>query len=576
MAAENYLEGLRVLVNAVTNPQALRQLERLPGEVTEGLRNTLRTFHGQAVQGIYGPEIRRKVLFPEAPAPRPIPSKAEKATQLPLALKTQSGRPVTATTPRPTARNVETIRAGMRERAVDMPTIRLPGEIKGQMSVFAAPEPQFKYSIHTAPRPEWGPEALPLSLRQADSETTALLKTLEPGTASSLAKLADDIAAEYNVPAGEALKNITGPRGTDYLAYLNTSRKLAASPTTAVVQPGGGGAGIVPTAMGSVSGSRGGALTVAPSSALDDSARRAAEGIVEADIRVLPNIPGILGAGRGAVGSATTDLGRAVRGLGLTPAQLKVLAAGGFAAGTGLGLGLLGRDDRTPSTQQLTEEQLYPPQRSGAASPSSAGRTTGGTQRPSVVGQTGSGQVVITQNDQESAYRQAAANAVAAARASTAAAPGTPMGAPAMDPTKPIADYYRARQEYVRQPGIAQTLAREVSALPGAAPQAPIWAAHNPGLAYELLQRSKARPDLSQQTPQPETVSVGTQLGDNNVNNAAANAAYGASAQVDRSAGAADLEDATRPLIRPKLNYVPLGGRFVSPTGPLETLVPFG
>ncbi len=150
-----------------------------------------------------------------------------------------------------------------------------------------------------------------------------------------------------------------------------------------------------------------------------------------------------------------------------------------------------------------------------------------------------------------------------------------PMAAPMADPNRPVAEYYRARQQYVSQPGVTQDLIRQVSGLPGAAPQTPIWAAQNPALAYELLQRAKARPDLSQQTPQLETASVGAQLGDNNINNAAANAAYGASAQVDRSAGAADLEDATRPLIRPKLNYVPLGGRFIDPTGVIPA-TPFG
>jgi hypothetical protein len=233
---------------------------------------------------------------------------------------------------------------------------------------------------------------------------------------------------------------------------------------------------------------------------------------------------------------------------------------------------MFGGGEKSPSDQRLTDAQLYPPQRSDSGRPETPAAAS---RKPSTAGQTGSGQVVIMQNDGESAYRQAAANAAAATRSATAAAPGVPMAAPMADPNRPVADYYRARQQYVSQPGMAQDLIRQVSGLPGAAPQTPIWAAQNPTLAYELLQRAKARPDLSQQTPQLETASVGAQLGDNNVNNAAANAAYGASAQVDRSAGAADLEDATRPLIRPKLNYVPLGGRFIDPTGVIPT-TPFG
>jgi hypothetical protein len=567
MAAENYAEGLRAILNVVSNPQALRQIQRLPGAAADQVRDALKTFQAAAGSGSLGPAIQRKVLFPNAPTSRPIPTQAEKATQLPLPLRTQSGRPVTSTTPRPTTRNAETIRIGNRERAVDMPEIRLPRDNRDQMSVFSAPEPQFKYGVPPAPRPEWGPDALPVSLRQADAETSALLQGLEPGTVSSLARLADDLSVEYGVPAGEALKNITGPQGTDYLAYLNTSRKMAPS-------PGGAGGGMVPGGASSMTPSRGGALVPSPGGALDDAARRAADAVIEADVRVLENAPQALSA----VGSATTDLGRAVRQLGLTPTQIKALVGGGLGIGAGLGIGLLGREDReeTSPDLRLTQDQLYPPQK-GAAGASAAGARGSGADRrvPSIVGQTGSGQVVITQNDGESAYRQAAANAAAAARSAAPGAPGAPMAAPTADPNRSIADYYRARQQYVEQPGVAEDLIRQLSGMPGVAPQTPVWAAQNPALAYEMLQRAKARPDLSQQSPQIETMSVGTQLGDNNVNNAAANAAYGASAEVDRSSGAADLEDATRPLIRPKLNYVPLGGRFIDPTG-VRPVTPFG
>jgi hypothetical protein len=154
-------------------------------------------------------------------------------------------------------------------------------------------------------------------------------------------------------------------------------------------------------------------------------------------------------------------------------------------------------------------------------------------------------------------------------------APRAPISAPSPDPNAPIADYYRQRQEYVSQPEVLSQIIRDASALPNVAPQTPVWAAQNPALAYEMLQRAKARPDLSQQTPQPVTVEIGSQLGDNPVNNAAGNAAYGAAAAVDRSAGASDLEDATRPLTRPKLNYVPLGGRFVPSAGSIPA-IPIG
>lgn len=552
-----YVEGLRVLTNLVGNPQMLRQIRNLPGEISGQVQDVLRSFQAAGNSGVLGPDIQKRLLFPNAPAARPIPTKAESSQQLSLPLRTRGGGQVTSQSPRPTARNRETIRAGARERAVDMPQVRLPGEVRGQMSVFSAPEPKFKYGIHQAPEPEFGPGARPASLREADEQTANLLRTLEPGTATTLARLADDIASEYGVSAGEALRNITGPKGTDYLAYLNTSRK-------------GSGGGVVPPGGGqTMGGERGGALVQSPGGGMGRPAGGAADDVMDVEFSLIRDLP----AGRrgGALGNLTADLGKAVRQSGLTPTQIKALLAGGGGLGVGTLLGVLGRGEDTEGVTPLTDAQAYPPQGTGATSPSVTGA-------PSVTGQTGSGQVVIAQNDRDSEYRQARSNALQAAQRAGAAAPGAPRGpiaAPVADPNAPIAQYYQRRQEYVNQPEVLQQIIRDVSALPGAAPQTPVWAAQNPTLAYEMLQRAKARPDLSQQMPQLGTVEVGSQLGDNPVNNAAGNAAYGAAAAVDRSAGASDLEDATRPLIRPKLNYVPLGGRFV-PSGGSIPAIPIG
>jgi hypothetical protein len=180
----------------------------------------------------------------------------------------------------------------------------------------------------------------------------------------------------------------------------------------------------------------------------------------------------------------------------------------------------------------------------------------------SVAGQTGSGQVVVPQDDRESNYRQARANALAA----TPKAPSE---------FAKIADYYKAREAYASQPEVRAQLAREASMLPGAAPQTPAWASANPTLAYEMIQRAKARPDLSQQTPQAQGMTMGAQMGDNSNNNFVGNVEAAGSAVIDRSSGAADLEDATRPLIRPTLNRIPLGGRMV-PLGGGYPTVPFG
>lgn len=550
----DYVEGLRVLTNLVSNPQMLRQIRNLPGEISGQVQDVLRSFQAAGNSGVLGPDIQKRLLFPNAPAARPIPTKAESSQQLPLPLRTRGGSQVTSQSPRPTTRNRETIRAGARERTVDMPQVRLPGEVRGQMSIFSAPEPKFKYGIHQAPEPEFGPGARPASLREADEQTANLLRTLEPGTATTLARLADDIASEYGVSAGEALRNITGPKGTDYLAYLNTSRK------------GSGGGAVPPGGGQTMGGERGGALVQSPGGGMGRPAGGSADDVMDVEFSLIRDLP----AGRrgGALGNLTADLGKAVRQSGLTPTQIKALLAGGGGLGVGTLLGVLGRGEDTEGVAPLTDAQAYPPQGTGATPPNVTGA-------PSVTGQTGSGQVVIAQNDRDSEYRQARSNALQAAQRAGAAAPGAPRGpiaAPVADPNAPIAQYYQRRQEYVNQPEVLQQIIRDVSALPGAAPQTPVWAAQNPTLAYEMLQRAKARPELSQQMPQLGTVEVGSQLGDNPVNNAAGNAAYGAAAAVDRSAGASDLEDATRPLIRPKLNYVPLGGRFVPSAGSIPAI----
>lgn len=562
----DYAEGLRVLTNLVSNPQTLRQIQNLPGELAGQVREVLRGFQAAGGSGVLGPDIQKRLLFPNAPAARPIPTTAESAQQLSLPLRTRSGQQVTTRAPRPTARNAETIRAGSRERAVDMPQVRLPGEVRGQMSVFSAPEPQFKYGIHQAPEPEFGPLARARSLREADADTANLLRSLDPGTATTLARLADDIATEYGVSAGEALKNITGPKGTDYLAYLNTSRRAVPAPGGQMnppTPPAGGGQ--IP------SGGRPGALVQTPAGNAQRGATAVGDEVIDVDFSLIRDLP----AGRrgGALGVTTTDLGRAVRESGMTPTQLKALLAGGSALGVGTALGLMGREEDRQRVAPLTNEQAYPPQGAGRTVPQ-----TPAAAPPSVTGQAGSGQVVIEQNDGASQYRQARSNALQAAQRGGLSAPGAgrpAMAAPVPDPNAAISKYYQQRQDYVSQPEVLQQIIRDVSALPGAAPQTPIWAAQNPTLAYEMLQRAKARPDLSQQMPQLGTVELGSQLGDNPVNNAAGNAAYGAAAAVDRSAGASDLEDATRPLIRPKLNYVPLGGRFV-PAGGSIPAIPVG
>lgn len=557
-----YSEGLRVVMNLLDNPNMLRQLQNLPGSAASELGSLVNQFRRAASEGLYGPAIQQKARYGGAPKPAPpIPTSPVEANQLSLPLRTRTGRVATPQTMRPTARNAETIRSGMRPRAVDVPPVPRFGEVPGQMPLDAAPIPQFNYTgPHIAPRPEWGPEALPLSVRQADADTLSLLKTLEPGTADSIARLADDLATEYGVPAAEALKNITGPRGTDYLAYLNTSRKLTVAPETLPAVTRAGDSGIVPPSSpsGAVPGGPGGALVPSPAGGMGPRlAQQGGPEVLDVEFNVLKGLP----SAKGAVPSATADLSAVAARSGLSPAQIAALT--GTAATVG-GLALF-RPEGERRSDQLTDEQAFGSRgRAPLVSTPSERGSSASASRPaaprSVAGQTGSGQVVVSQNDGESNYRQALQNALAAA-------PKSPKE------YGQIGDYYKARAAYAAQPEVRADLARQAAAIPGAAPQTPIWAAQNPTLAYEMIQRAKARPDLSQQTPQAQGVTIGAQLGDNTPNNFAGNVEFGSEAAVDRSSGAADIEDATRPILRPTLNrmptgrLIPLGGGYVGPAG---------
>ncbi len=469
-----------------------------------------------------------------------------------------------------TPRNAETIRIGGTVERPATSAVRsgLSGEgasvlprrpVPGQMSIGSAPEPQFR----TTP------------VQGVESREALALYDRDPGTFKTLEQLAQRATAAYGKPV--SVDDLMRPDATRFLRDLEYG-----GGSSALTRTQSGGAGVPTREAGLMPGQQpGGALTQSPAGAMSPQMMRTPSNVIEADYSIIRDLPS--GKTGGAVGTATTDLGRMIRGLGLSPAQIAALVAGGTAVGGAALTGLMSGDRDQPGVRPLTDAEAYPRQDNGMASGerASAGRMAGAaagaspTGRPagvpsprSTTGQTGSGQVVLTQNDRESGYRQELANALAGAQRGAGSAPMP-------DPNRPIAEYYRAREQYVRQPGVAAELAMQASQLPGVAPGTPSWAAANPTLAYEMLQRSKARPDLSQQTPQAQSVVVGSQLGDNNTNNMAGNAAYGAAAAVDRSAGASDLEDSTRPLIRPRIDRIPLGGRMV-PVGGGYPVAPLG
>ena len=142
-------------------------------------------------------------------------------------------------------------------------------------------------------------------------------------------------------------------------------------------------------------------------------------------------------------------------------------------------------------------------------------------------------------------------------------------------PQKALRDYYSGREAYAQFPANKAEIVSELTKRNILdTPELQTWARSNPTLAYELLRKATGSNVLpSQQMPQQTTMVIGSQMGDDLVKNAAGNAAYAAEA-ADKSAGASDIEDATRFIPRPKVNYVPLGGRFI-PSGGSIPSVPF-
>lgn len=162
-----------------------------------------------------------------------------------------------------------------------------------------------------------------------------------------------------------------------------------------------------------------------------------------------------------------------------------------------------------------------------------------------MVGQPGSGQVVIRMNDGASVQRQAAANAQAGA-ATFQPTPGSYQNA---------RDYYAARAGYVAQPGVSENIREQLAQQSPRMGQADMqaWAQANPALAYQMLQNSLPR-GASQQTQNMQGAEITTELGTNTQNNMVGNTNEAVAAAQGASP---DLKAATDPQLRVSLQPVP-------------------
>jgi hypothetical protein len=121
---------------------------------------------------------------------------------------------------------------------------------------------------------------------------------------------------------------------------------------------------------------------------------------------------------------------------------------------------------------------------------------------------------------------------------------------------KKIAEYYGARQKYAGQPEVAASVQRQLVERGSlGTPGLKEWAAKNPVLAYELMQKEMgSRPVPSMQmAPMNQGVSLGSELGTNNANNAIGYSENAADSAVYGSQAASYLADAAKPIAKPQL-----------------------
>jgi hypothetical protein len=172
--------------------------------------------------------------------------------------------------------------------------------------------------------------------------------------------------------------------------------------------------------------------------------------------------------------------------------------------------------------------------RLGAATPAT-GSVPAASQLPSPIG-TAVG--TSAERTRASELISAVQNAKAASRM-----PFMP-GAPTAKDYPDIEAYYAQRENYASQPSVKAATSKQLGERDTRFAQKDIqqWAASNPELAYELLQKTLGRrPMPSQQMPQARGVEITTSMGTNNVNNAVGSAAYSAANATQNTQGAADL-----------------------------------
>jgi hypothetical protein len=564
-------------------PNPLQALSNL-GRSTQDIGEAAKFFYGAAKSGLLGDDLARYINLGlrKAPQAGPIPTKPETAEQLLLTTRRAKGTPgagqiqgripstVKTTTPR------EVVRASVSPRIEDvrrteqaLRQVRPVEVAPGQLNIFESARVPERFSTPAAP-----------GSAEDLLKNENLLRVKDPGTYQALSGLAERASRTLGQPV--SVEDLMAPDWSQRISRLEPGA-MVRSPGGATTPPrGSGGELAIPSRGGAVQQSPGGRIAQEPE-------------IIAADIREIRTSPQIgrlsqEDAARAAAGlpsrsisidtvpeelSRANPLIEALRNAkgGLQTMDLKrALAVGGLA---GLGIGaaasrfggnqsavegvdrMSGAPTGSPTAAADATSVAAPPASPGGQTPGTLSvpggsfvQAGGGATPPAgpVPGMTGAGQVVIRTDDSASELRQAVQRVKA--QSPMAFTPDSPQN------YKKIAEYYGARQKYAGQPEVAASVQRQLVERGSlGTPDLKEWAAKNPVLAYEMLQKEMgSRPVPSMQmAPMNQGVSLGSELGTNNANNAVGYADNASASAVYGSQGASDLADAAKPIAKPQL-----------------------
>ena len=553
------------------NPQ---NISRILSGAGKGIDDVLRTFgRGLVESGILKPvehtQLRLPLTVPEGAVRHSTGAPIRKGTPWsptqnpPIPEGTLGSRPSVGATRPATATGQMSI--------FDIPLARPTTVAPSRQNFLPAPEPQFSAPYRsTSIRPAQvtsGPAPVPQfpsPTRQAPGalETFSQLSARDPGTAKSVLQAADQISAYHGVPREEALRNLLGPNGTEYIAQLERggAGSLVRSPEAAIagqdLRPlagrfaGGGGGEASPSLASS---GRGGSIVQSPGGDLSNKNVSIPDSnfYIDVESRTVP--PELLNA----VGGVRTG------NLGALAAVLGGGAAAGLAVGSRLNQGEPSLGDTTTaappeprvpaSSANVFDDRVYSTPLPDAYRKDSPYLDPSARNVVQVNG--GAGDSAVREQIEQYARGQGTQNTRA---------------------SKVSALQAQYAQESLKARANIGEIVNELGF--NAPDKAPLrqWAVQNPALAMRLFEQQQAAAaqasnlQLRDSFPAPNELApsdsvnqqssgnvqgtmINSSLGSNLANNATANSHFGAEAAVNPTQGSYELSAVTEPLEQPTL-----------------------